>query len=135
MTGKDKQKDFSLSCPISITDYPRIVLGHGGGGTLSHTLIEKMFVPAFGNTYLDARHDGAVFEVNKSRLAFTTDSYVVHPIFFPGGDIGSLAVNGTVNDLAMCGARPLALSAAFIIEEGLPMEELWSLTRSMRNAT
>ena len=134
MTGKDQQKDFSLSCPISITDYPRIVLGHGGGGTLSHTLIEKMFVPAFGNTYLDARHDGAVFEVDKSRLAFTTDSYVVHPIFFPGGDIGSLAVNGTVNDLAMCGARPLYLSAGFVLEEGLEMDVLWRVVQSMADA-
>ena len=97
MTGKDDKKDFSLSCPIPITEYPHIVLGHGGGGTLSHALIEKMFVPAFGNPYLDARHDGAVFDVDKSKLAFTTDSYVVRPIFFPGGDIGSLAVNGTEN--------------------------------------
>jgi hydrogenase expression/formation protein HypE len=134
VTGKDDKKDFSLSCPIPITEYPHIVLGHGGGGTLSHALIEKMFVPAFGNPYLDARHDGAVFDVDKSKLAFTTDSYVVRPIFFPGGDIGSLAVNGTVNDLAMCGARPLFLSAGFVIEEGLSMESLWRVVQSMAKA-
>lgn len=134
MNGKDDQREFSLSCPIPITEYPHIVLGHGGGGTLSHNLIEKMFIPAFGNTYLDARHDGAVFNVDKSRVAFTTDSYVVRPIFFPGGDIGSLAINGTVNDLAMCGARPLYLSAGFVLEEGLQMEALWKIVRSMADA-
>ena len=131
---KDKPEDFALSCPISIAEYPHIVMGHGGGGVLSHSLIKKMFVPAFGNPFLDARHDGAVLEMNASRLAFTTDSYVVRPIFFPGGDIGSLAVNGTVNDLAMCGARPLYLSAGFVLEEGLLMETLWRVVRSMQNA-
>jgi hydrogenase expression/formation protein HypE len=109
-------------------------MGHGGGGTLSHTLIEKMFVSAFGNPFLDARHDGAVLEMDGSRLAFTTDSYVIRPLFFPGGDIGSLAVNGTVNDLAMCGARPRYLSAGFVLEEGLLMETLWRVVRSMRDA-
>ena len=90
-----------------------------------HQLIEKMFMAAFGNPALEARHDGAVFEPGPGRLAFTTDSYVVRPLFFPGGDIGTLAVNGTVNDLAMCGARARFLSAGFILEEGLPMETLW----------
>lgn len=99
-----------------------------------HQLIERMFTPAFSNSLLDTRHDGATFSVNGARLAFTTDSYVVRPIFFPGGDIGSLAVNGTVNDLAMCGARPLYLSVGFILEEGLPMETLWSVVQSMRRA-
>jgi hydrogenase expression/formation protein HypE len=99
-----------------------------------HQLIERMFVSSFGNPLLEARHDGAVFDVGTARLAFTTDSYVVHPLFFPGGDIGTLAINGTVNDLAMCGARPLYLSAGFILEEGLPMETLWRVVQSMREA-
>jgi len=126
--------DFSLSCPIPINDYPHVLLAHGGGGTLMHQLIERMFVPAFRNPLLDVRHDGAVLAANGMRLAFTTDAYVVRPLCFPGGDIGSLAVNGTVNDLAMCGARPLYLSAAFILEEGLPMETLWQVVQSMRQA-
>ena len=126
--------DFSLSCPIPIKDYPHILLAHGGGGTLMHQLIERMFVPAFGNPLLNARHDGAILALDGARLAFTTDAYVVRPLCFPGGDIGSLAVNGTVNDLAMCGARPLHLSAAFILEEGLPMETLWRIVQSMRQA-
>lgn len=125
---------FTLSCPIPIADYPHILLAHGGGGKLMHQLIERMFVASFGNPLLDARHDGATFELGGAKLAFTTDSYVVRPLFFPGGDIGSLAVNGTVNDLAMCGARPLYLSAAFIIEEGLPTETLWRIVQSMRQA-
>jgi hydrogenase expression/formation protein HypE len=111
-----------------------VLLAHGGGGKLMHQLIESMFVPAFSNPLLDARHDGAVLAVGDSRLAFTTDSYVVRPLFFPGGDIGSLAVNGTVNDLAMCGARPLYLSAGFILEEGLEMETLWRVVQSVRRA-
>jgi hydrogenase expression/formation protein HypE len=127
-------KDFTLACPIPIEQYPRVLLAHGGGGKLMHQLIEGMFVKAFGNPALDARHDGAVFHLGGARLAFTTDSYVVRPLFFPGGDIGTLAVNGTVNDLAMCGARPLNLSAAFILEEGLPMEVLWRVVNSMRDA-
>lgn len=101
---------------------------------MMHRLIEDVFVAAFGNPLGAARHDAAVAEIGGARLAFTTDSYVVNPLFFPGGDIGSLAVNGTVNDLAMAGARPLYLSAAFIIEEGLPMETLSRVVRSMRVA-
>jgi hydrogenase expression/formation protein HypE len=107
---------------------------------LMHQLIEKMFVSAFGNPILESRHDGAVITLSRQdergpfRLAFTTDSYVVHPLFFPGGDIATLAVNGTVNDLAMCGARPMYLSAGFILEEGLPMETLWRVVQSMRQA-
>jgi Hydrogenase maturation factor len=131
----DTPSDFTLSCPIPISDYPTVLLAHGGGGKLSHMLIERMMLPAFGNPALDARHDGAVFTLDGgARLAFTTDSYVIHPLFFPGGDIGSLAVHGTVNDLSMCGARPLYLSAGFIIEEGLPMETLWQIVRSMQQA-
>jgi hydrogenase expression/formation protein HypE len=99
-----------------------------------HRLLESLFLPAFANPLLATQHDGAAFLVNGTRLAFTTDSFVVHPLFFPGGDIGSLAVNGTVNDLAMCGARPLYLSAAFILEEGLPLETLQCVVESMRTA-
>ena len=127
-------KEFALSCPIAIEQYPNVLLAHGGGGRLMHQLIENMFVPAFGNALLNARHDGAVFQIKGARLAFTTDSYVVRPLFFPGGDIGTLAVNGTVNDLAMCGARPLYLSSGFILEEGLSMETLWRVVQSMRHA-
>lgn len=127
-------KEFALSCPIPIDQYPNVLLAHGGGGRLMHQLIETMFVPVFSNALLDARHDGAVIHLNGTKLAFTTDSYVVRPLFFPGGDIGTLAINGTVNDLAMCGARPLYLSAGFILEEGLPMETLWRVVQSMKRA-
>jgi len=99
-----------------------------------HQLLEKVFLPAFGNDSQNGRHDSAVLSMTDKRIAFTTDSYVVRPIVFPGGDIGSLAVHGTVNDLAMSGARPLYLSAGFILEEGLPMETLWQVVCSMRDA-
>ncbi|HUC83736.1 MAG TPA: AIR synthase related protein, partial [Candidatus Acidoferrales bacterium] len=108
------------SCPLPMADHKEIVLAHGSGGKLTHQLIEKFILPQFANELLDPLHDGAVFVLNGSRVAFSTDSFVVHPLFFPGGDIGKLAVHGTVNDLAMCGAKPLYLSAAFILEEGLP---------------
>ncbi len=94
------------------------MLAHGSGGKLSHQLISKIIAPQFGNDLLDPLHDGAIFSLGKERLAFSTDSYVVSPIFFPGGDIGKLAIHGTVNDLAMCGAKPLYLSVGFILEEG-----------------
>jgi hydrogenase expression/formation protein HypE len=97
-------------------------------------LIEALFLPAFSNAELDARHDGASLDIGGVRIAFTTDSYVVNPLFFPGGDIGTLAVNGTVNDLAMCGARPQFLSAGFILEEGLSVAVLRRVVQSMRNA-
>jgi hydrogenase expression/formation protein HypE len=122
------------SCPAPIFDHKEIVLGHGSGGKLSHQLIQKMMVPAFRNDILETQHDGAVLSFSGGRLAFSTDAYVVHPIFFPGGNIGDLAVNGTVNDLAMCGARPQYLSASFIIEEGLSMDDLWRILCSMREA-
>ncbi|MGA3128247.1 MAG: hydrogenase expression/formation protein HypE [Candidatus Korobacteraceae bacterium] len=127
-------KDFVLSCPLPITDYPTVTLAHGGGGKLMHQLIEKMILPAFNSPLLEARHDGAVFELGGARLAFTTDSYVVHPLFFPGGDIGSLAINGTVNDLSMCGARPVYLSCGLILEEGLAMETLWAVVQSLKQS-
>ena len=112
------------SCPVPLRDYPNIILGHGGGGKLSSELIEHLFLPAFKNDHLAALGDSTVFDVDGSRLAMSTDSYVVQPLFFPGGSIGDLAVNGTVNDLAMSGARPLYLSAGFIIEEGFPVADL-----------
>ena len=126
--------DFNLSCPIPISQYPHVLMAHGGGGKLMHQLIGKMFLTAFGNPLLETQHDSTVVEWTGKKLAFTTDSYVVRPLFFPGGDIGSMAVHGTVNDLAMSGARPLYLSSAFIIEEGLPMETLWRVVCSMRDA-
>jgi hydrogenase expression/formation protein HypE len=122
------------SCPLPIFDHKQIVLGHGSGGKLTAQLIENVFLPAFGNSALNKLDDQAVLSLNGSRLAFTTDSFVVTPIFFPGGDIGHLAVNGTVNDLAMSGARPLYLSAAFILEEGLLMDDLRRVVASMRQA-
>ncbi len=129
-----KTTSFNLSCPVPRVADDRIVLAHGGGGRLTHQLIEKIFLPAFGNPMLEQRHDGAVVPINGSRVAFTTDSFVVRPLIFPGGNIGDLAVNGTVNDLAMCGARPLYLSAGFILEEGLEMETLRTVVTSMQQA-
>src|SRR3954470_1777581 len=128
------QMQFAPVCPIPINEYPTIQMAHGGGGRLMHKLIEDFFVPAFQNPLLLDRHDGAVFDVGTARMAFTTDSYVVKPLFFPGGDIGSLAVTGTVNDLATCGARPLYLSAGFILEEGMETEKLWRIVQSMKRA-
>jgi hydrogenase expression/formation protein HypE len=123
-----------MACPLPISNYNKVLLAHGGGGNLSHQLIQKMFLSQFSNSFLDEEHDGAVIPVKEGRIAFSTDSYVVHPVFFPGGNIGELAVNGTVNDLSMCGAKPLFISAGFIIEEGLPMEELWQIVLSMKQA-
>jgi hydrogenase expression/formation protein HypE len=120
------------SCPIPIYEHKHIVLGHGSGGKLTSDLIDKVFLPAFHNPVLDKLDDQAVLTINGARLAFTTDSFVVTPIFFPGGDIGHLAVHGTVNDLAMSGAQPLYLSAAFILEEGLPVDDLRRVVESMR---
>jgi hydrogenase expression/formation protein HypE len=123
-----------FTCPLPLMEYKNVLLAHGGGGKLSHQMIQKIFIPQFKNDLLDPLHDGAMFTLGGARCAFSTDSYVINPIFFPGGDIGTLAVNGTVNDLAMCGARPLFLSSAFIIEEGLPMEDLWRVVVSMKQA-
>jgi hydrogenase expression/formation protein HypE len=122
------------ACPLPITRHEQIVLGHGSGGKLTAQLIERIFLPAFSNPVLDKLDDQAVLEVHGCRLAFTTDSFVVTPIFFPGGDIGRLAVNGTVNDLAMSGARPLYLAAAFILEEGLATDDLGRIVESMSSA-
>ncbi|MDA8123713.1 MAG: hydrogenase expression/formation protein HypE [Deltaproteobacteria bacterium] len=114
--------------------YDRILLEHGGGGQLSNDLIAETFLPLLKNPLLEKLEDGAVFEAGGVKLCFSTDSFVVEPRFFPGGDIGSLAVHGTVNDLAMCGGTPLALSAGYIIEEGFPREELERIVRSMAEA-
>ncbi len=125
---------FTLNCPLPISDYPNVLLAHGSGGKLMHRLIDSMIAPAFSNPALGEKHDGAAINLHGGRVAFTTDSYVVKPLFFPGSDIGALAINGTVNDLAMCGARPLYLSLGLILEEGLPMETLQRIIDSMRAA-
>jgi len=124
----------SFSCPVPVTPNERVVLGHGSGGKLSADLLHRFFLPAFGNPTLSRLDDQAIFAVNRSRLAFTTDSFVVKPLFFPGGNIGSLAVHGAVNDLAMGGAKPLYLSVAFILGEGLPFETLSQVVTSLRDA-
>ena len=118
------------ACPLPLRETKRIVMGHGGGGILSEELIENLFFPAFGSTGGPSR-DSAVLEALGGRIALTTDSYVVNPLFFPGGNIGDLAVNGTINDLACSGAQPLALTAGFILEEGLEMEVLGAIAQSM----
>jgi hydrogenase expression/formation protein HypE len=128
--------DLLGTCPVPFSQYDRVLLGHGSGGRLSADLLHRLFLPAFRNEMLARLDDQAVcaFGPGGARLAFSTDSYVIQPIFFPGGDIGRLAVHGTVNDLAMAGATPLYLSAAFILEEGLPMADLARIVASMRDA-
>ena len=125
------------SCPAPYTGYDRVLLGHGSGGRLSHDLITRLFLPALGNDVLNRLEDQATCDLpglNNARLAMTTDSFVVRPIFFPGGDIGRLAVHGTINDLAVGGARPLFLTAAFILEEGLALEDLRRIVVSIKTA-
>ncbi len=123
------------SCPVPVPAKDVITLAHGGGGTLTRRLVEDIFLKAFGaNEAAQERHDGAILNLPAGSLAFTTDAHVVQPLFFPGGDIGKLAVCGTVNDLAMCGARPLSLSLAFIIEEGFSQETLRRLAESIAKA-
>jgi hydrogenase expression/formation protein HypE len=125
---------FAITCPVPITERKTIVLGHGSGGRLTAQLIRDLFLPAFGNDTLNKLDDQAVVDAGPARIAITTDSFVVTPLTFPGGDIGDLAVNGTVNDLAMSGAKPLYLSAAFILEEGFALEELSGIVHSMAEA-
>jgi len=126
------QLDFAAwSCPVPLRNHPQIVMGHGGGGKLSAELVEHLFVPAFQNETLAALGDSAVLALAGNRLAFSTDSYVVQPLFFPGGNIGELAIYGTVNDIAMSGAQPLFLSTGFILEEGLPLEQLGLIVQAM----
>ena len=123
------------TCPVPLSHRVEVTVGHGGGGKLTQELIDRVFRPAFANPALEAQHDGALLAFpGGGRLAFTTDSHVVSPLFFPGGDIGKLAVNGTVNDLSMCGARPLWLSAGFIIEEGFAIATLEKVVASMKAA-
>jgi hydrogenase expression/formation protein HypE len=149
VTTIDDPAVFS-SCPAPQNQYDRILLGHGSGGTLTANLIQKIFLPGFNNNVLEALEDQATVSIDKHQsevngngkesgthslqLAFTTDAFVVRPLFFPGGDIGRLAVHGTVNDLAVGGATPLFLSAAFILEEGLPLDDLRRIVDSMRQA-
>jgi hydrogenase expression/formation protein HypE len=126
------------SCPLPLRDYPTIVMGHGGGGRLAAGLVEHLFVPAFGRTthahVLQQLGDAAVLDIGSARLAFSTDSYVVRPRFFPGGNVGDLAVNGTINDVAMTGARPVALSVGLVLEEGMPIDELGVIVQTMGRA-
>ncbi len=128
----DKIK-MQLQCPMPKFDFDVITLGHGSGGLLTHRLLKSGVFDIFKNDLLDQQHDGAIFEMN-GKMAFSSDSYVISPIFFPGGNIGDVAVNGTVNDLSMCGAKPQYLSLAFIIEEGFQMTAFWEILVSIKNA-
>jgi hydrogenase expression/formation protein HypE len=127
-------KIIEQTCPIPASDYEHILLAHGGGGKLTQQLLDKMFYPQLGNDILSRKHDGATLPTSGKQLAFTTDSFVVDPIFFPGGNIGDLAINGTVNDLVCCGAVPKYISLALILEEGLRIEDLWEIVKSIKNA-
>jgi hydrogenase expression/formation protein HypE len=124
----------NLSCPLPITQHDTVQLSHGSGGKMMNDLISKLFLWAFDNPLLNKKDDQAIIEMNGQKMAFSTDSFVVDPLFFPGGDIGELAINGTVNDVSMSGARPLFLSTGFIIEEGFPMQDLQKIVESMRDA-
>ena len=124
---------MQLSCPMPTLDFDIITMGHGSGGTLTYKLLDEVILKLLSDTSEAERHDGALLNL-EGRSAFTTDSFVVSPLFFPGGNIGDLAVNGTVNDLAMCGALPQFLSLSLIIEEGLPMSELWEVLVSIKDS-
>lgn len=136
MSGTNERKKgikMALDCPMPKFDFDIITLGHGSGGLLSQRLLQSGVFDILKNEHLNQQHDGAILEIN-SRIAMSTDSYVISPIAFPGGNIGELAVNGTVNDLAMCGANAKYLTLAFILEEGLPMTEFWEVLVSIKNA-
>ena len=124
-------RKFEIACPTPVDVNAQVLLAHGGGGRLMHQLLERIIVPPIDNPHLASRHDASVVDIGTAKIAFTTDSFVVQPLFFPGGDIGKLAVCGTVNDLAMAGAKPLYLSLALIIEEGLPIETLRAVMDSI----
>ncbi|MHB8244163.1 MAG: hydrogenase expression/formation protein HypE [Acidimicrobiales bacterium] len=124
----------SWTCPAPLRDHDRVVIGHGGGGRLSAELVANLFLPAFGVDPSETLHDAATIDLGGQRLAFSTDSYVVRPLFFPGGSIGELAVNGTVNDVSMAGALPIAMSTGFILEEGLPLDVLGRVATDMGKA-
>lgn len=130
----DESPGFSLNCPLPKGDHKEIQLAHGGGGRLTQKLIDDVFLPAFESDALRDSHDGAFLNLDAHQIAFSTDSHVIRPIEFPGGDIGSLSIHGTCNDIAMCGARPRWLSAGFILEEGLPIATLCRIVASMRKA-
>jgi hydrogenase expression/formation protein HypE len=133
--SKPGTPDFSeWSCPLPLADYPTIVMGHGGGGKLGNELVEHLFLPAFRNPALENLGDAAVLDLPAGRIVMSTDSFVVQPLFFPGGSIGELAVNGTVNDLAVSGAEPRFLSAGFILEEGFPLAQLAAIVHAMSRA-
>lgn len=133
--SKTGAPDFSnWSCPLPLADYPSIVMGHGGGGKLGNELVEYLFLPAFRNPELESLGDAAVLELTAGKVAMSTDSFVVQPLFFPGGNIGELAVNGTVNDLSVTGADSKFLSASFILEEGFPLAQLAAIVQSMAKA-
>ncbi len=135
MTGTSTSVSLNgWSCPLPLRDYPNIVMGHGGGGKLSAELVQHLFLPAFHNHALGNLADSAVVTLAGERLAFSTDSFVVQPLFFPGGNIGDLAVNGTVNDVAMSGATPRFLSCGFILEEGMPLDDLGQIVATMAAA-
>ncbi|MGA2501345.1 MAG: hydrogenase expression/formation protein HypE [Tepidisphaeraceae bacterium] len=130
-----EKPDFNnWSCPLPLADYPNIVMGHGGGGKLGNELVEHLFLPAFRNPALENLGDASILDLPSGRLAMSTDSFVVQPLFFPGGSIGELAINGTVNDLAVSGAIPRYLSASFILEEGLPLVQLARIVADMARA-
>lgn len=131
--AQNKTVKIRLQCPMPKLDFDRITMGHGSGGLLTHNLLQSGVFDILKNEYLDTHHDGAILNI-KSPLAFSTDSFVITPIFFPGGNIGELAVNGALNDLAMCGATPRYLSLSFIIEEGFTMKEFWEILVSIKYA-
>jgi len=130
---KDRKIKMQLQCPMPQLDFDIITLGHGSGGVLTHNLLNSGVFDILKNDFLNQHHDGAFLQL-KNPVAFSTDSFVITPVFFPGGNIGELAVNGTVNDLAMCGATPRYLSLSFIIEEGLPVKEFWDILVSIKFA-
>ncbi len=130
----ERNTAFQLNCPLPSDGAGRVTMAHGGGGRMTERLIEEVFLPVFKSSELGRKHDGAYLNVPAGRLAMTTDSFVVNPLFFPGGSIGSLAVHGTVNDLAMCGARPLYITAGFILEEGLEIATLTRIAAGMAEA-
>jgi hydrogenase expression/formation protein HypE len=134
LSAVSKESSMAFECSLPIEEYDAVTLGHGGGGKLSQMLVEQLFVPALSNDILAELHDGAMFPWHGGHVAFSTDSFVVRPRFFPGGNIGSLSVHGTLNDLAMCGARPRHLSLALILEEGLLLTELREIVDSIREA-
>lgn len=130
-----KKSILSASCPMPKVDFDVITMGHGSGGLLTHKLLNAGVFDVLSNEFLDRQDDGAIFEVSSGKMAFSTDSYVVSPIFFPGGNIGELAVNGTVNDLCMCGAKAEYISLSFIIEEGLRLSEFWEILLHIKQAS